>query len=302
MPKYIGAFDKRSVEMLEDSNAPPGSWVCPMCQNANWPKRTMCNRGCGTHRPQIGGNTPGTFPMSQSLGSPMDRMGAAYGGGMGFPSMPTPNNRHPSSGIGFPSNPASQFASAASNGRHPPGSWTCPECHNVNWPHRDTCNAKGCNVKRPAGGGNDGLASFNIGIGRHAGSGNDGLASFGMGLGPHSFGNNNIFGNNPSFGNAKFPSGGNEFVNKLPAGSPPGSWECLRCKNINWPHRTKCNGNNCGDDRPTQIDTLQKRGTGTHPVGSWICPTCSNVNWPQREVCNMRNCETTKPVEVSTIV
>lgn len=43
-------------------NHPPGSWVCPQCQNINWPKRTVCNKqGCGAARPAetYGGYNPG---------------------------------------------------------------------------------------------------------------------------------------------------------------------------------------------------------------------------------------------------
>lgn len=33
------------------TGAPPGSWVCPTCQNVNWPTRTVCNkRTCGLPR------------------------------------------------------------------------------------------------------------------------------------------------------------------------------------------------------------------------------------------------------------
>merc|ERR1712046_272451 len=30
----------------------------------------------------------------------------------------------------------------------PPGSWVCTACNNVNWPNRETCNAKNCGQPR----------------------------------------------------------------------------------------------------------------------------------------------------------
>jgi len=37
-------------------------------------------------------------------------------------------------------------------GEDPEGSWTCPFCHNVNWPKRTTCNKEGCHMPREIGG------------------------------------------------------------------------------------------------------------------------------------------------------
>lgn len=33
---------------------------------------------------------------------------------------------------------------------------------------------------------------------------------------------------------------------------PEGSWKCEKCNNINYPFRTKCNRQNCGEDKPTE--------------------------------------------------
>jgi len=41
-------------------------------------------------------------------------------------------------------------ASYADLGAHPPGSWSCYSCQNVNWPRRTLCNK--CKAPRPVGG------------------------------------------------------------------------------------------------------------------------------------------------------
>ena len=45
------------------NNQPAGSWVCPSCNNVNWPLRTTCNRkGCLQPRP---GPPIGSVPLQQ---------------------------------------------------------------------------------------------------------------------------------------------------------------------------------------------------------------------------------------------
>merc|ERR1712165_617806 len=34
---------------------------------------------------------------------------------------------------------------------NPPGSWVCPSCGNLNYPHRTVCNDKNCGHPRPSG-------------------------------------------------------------------------------------------------------------------------------------------------------
>lgn len=33
---------------------------------------------------------------------------------------------------------------------------------------------------------------------------------------------------------------------------PEGSWKCVKCNNINYPFRTKCNRQNCGAEKPSE--------------------------------------------------
>lgn len=35
---------------------------------------------------------------------------------------------------------------------------------------------------------------------------------------------------------------------------PEGSWKCEQCGNINYPFRTKCNKQNCGADKPSEVE------------------------------------------------
>jgi len=60
LPRSSGAVTSASVPagwvpaptaLPESSGAGGGSWVCPACQNVNWPTRTVCNkRNCGLPR------------------------------------------------------------------------------------------------------------------------------------------------------------------------------------------------------------------------------------------------------------
>lgn len=50
-----------------------------------------------------------------------------------------------------------------------------------------------------------------------------------------------------------------------------GNWECLKCGNVNYPQRMKCN--RCQE-----------------PGGNWNCPKCGNLNYAHRERCNRCDC------------
>lgn len=126
----------------------------------------------------------------------------------------TPSCRAPRAGA-----PATASAIAALAGpQHPSGSWMCPSCTNVNWPARTHCNKKSCGQPKPAG------ASV-------LGMGGIGLGNMGM---------------DPSLG----------YYGMMPApaagGHPEGSWVCPACSNINWPARTHCNKQACGQPKPAQ--------------------------------------------------
>mmetsp|Transcript_71219 Transcript_71219/g.123664 ORF Transcript_71219/g.123664 Transcript_71219/m.123664 type:complete len:251 (+) Transcript_71219:37-789(+) len=111
----------------------PPAWTCPACGNQNYPGRWQCNsKKCsipypGT--PHSGMDDLGT-PLSGMMEASM--MGfAGYGNGLaGLDSVPT-------------------YKPKTKKARTPPdGSWVCISCKNVNFPSRDHCNSKGCNLPR----------------------------------------------------------------------------------------------------------------------------------------------------------
>jgi len=212
------------------SGDPPGSWACPGCRNVNWPRRTVCNKcnlpkpagmdaaGMGVMgMPAMAAPMPAMAPpgtavtniqpaqvqlqiqamqqrmqMQQMQGSQMAAGGyGGYGGGMGMQQNHQP---HP--------------------GQHPPGSWTCGACANVNWPRRTSCNR--CQARPdPAA-----LAMMQQQTGAQApgysAQPTAAYAAYGGGM------------------PAGMPAGG---------GNPEGSWPCpnASCGNINWPKRSTCN-------------------------------------------------------------
>mmetsp|Transcript_13911 Transcript_13911/g.32607 ORF Transcript_13911/g.32607 Transcript_13911/m.32607 type:complete len:286 (+) Transcript_13911:51-908(+) len=90
-------------------NAPPGSWVCRLCMNVNFPTRTTCNgHGCGQPRDEVDAGPPG---------------------GMAF-------------------QPSSPGGLGATDDSAPPGSWKCVACGNINWPGRTACNRRSCGLPR----------------------------------------------------------------------------------------------------------------------------------------------------------
>jgi len=144
--------------------AQPGSWVCPLCANVNWPARTTCNKGCGTPKPVSPPmySQPGQMgPMGQmgQMG-PMGQMGQM--GQMSGPMGQQLNQLSQMAGLNLEPYLQSILAStnpylgnpgggppAAGGGAHPPGSWECQQCHNVNWPKRTQCNKPGCGAPKP---------------------------------------------------------------------------------------------------------------------------------------------------------
>lgn len=240
---------------------PEGSWACLGCGNINWPKRTTCNKK-SCRLPRAG----------LGAGS-MGQMGMGGVGGMGNGGM---------SG-------------------HPPGSWPCPMCHNVNWPQRDTCNTKGCTATRPANasamGGMGGMGMHDPMMGYGGGGG------YGAGGDPSAFNAYSAYGGMDGMGGGMGgmgPYGGmggmggmSQFPTPAAAGgaNPPGSWACPGCHNVNWPKRTTCNTKGCEQPRPVDAG-----GVGQHPAGSWACPTCQNMNWPKRTTCNKSGCATPRPM------
>merc|ERR1719162_292391 len=102
----------------------PGAWSCSSCGNLNYAGRTTCNsRGCGKPAPRQQQQQQ-QRQQQQSWGM------SPYGHSPG-----APNLYSPVEGKGGRPSP-------------PEGSWICSTCNNVNWPTRDTCNAKHCGQPR----------------------------------------------------------------------------------------------------------------------------------------------------------
>lgn len=106
------------------ANGSPPAWTCPACGNQNYPGRWKCNTNkCS--RPYPG--TPYSGMMQQSP------MGAQY----------------QQSPMGALQMLPTYMPKPAKKERPPPdGSWVCVSCKNVNFPTRDTCNKKSCNLPR----------------------------------------------------------------------------------------------------------------------------------------------------------
>lgn len=100
------------------SPPPEGSWVCVSCGNTNWPTRTSCNgKGCSRPREEVDGGPPDVIVPPE-----------------GPPLRSTP--------------PPMSLLRERPVSSAPPGSWTCVECGNVNWPSRTECNGKNCGQPR----------------------------------------------------------------------------------------------------------------------------------------------------------
>jgi len=123
------------MQQGHNSEHPVGSWKCAACENINWPKRTSCKK-CDVAREEVdaGPPPPGTRPLPPSANSFGGRMPS---GGYGVAAYAMHGGMHG----GMHSGP-----SMHTNGKHPPGSWVCSGCENVNWPLRTAC--KKCELPR----------------------------------------------------------------------------------------------------------------------------------------------------------
>jgi len=99
----------QGAPQIVDKTQDPGCWTCGLCGNVNYPERTHCNsRKCGKPRTELPQKNFGYY-------GGVHQQGAASGKGSG------------------------KGAVAA---KHPPGSWICASCQNVNYPQRGVCNGK----------------------------------------------------------------------------------------------------------------------------------------------------------------
>lgn len=144
-----------------EATSPQEAWICPSCSNENYGNRLFCNmRSCQAAKPGLS--------LKDLQGKGMAHLAVGPGGGAGnppawtcscgnhnFPNRPICNSRkcgkpypgtmgvYSMKGMGS----VGTVKSAASQ-KPPEGSWVCNACQNVNWPTRDTCNAKACGLPR----------------------------------------------------------------------------------------------------------------------------------------------------------
>jgi len=142
---------------------------------------------------------------------------------------------------------------------HPEGSWACGSCGNVNWPKRTQCNKAGCNMRKDAGdehpeGSWACLMCNNVNWPKRThchkascGAPRSGTPTTGS-TGTGGMGISNILGS----------------LQPALSQHPDGSWVCLHCNNVNWPMRTTCNKQGCGEPKgaspppsaPISVDPL----------------------------------------------
>lgn len=134
-PKRTECKKCRTPRTGQKAAAQPGSWICPTCANLNFPARTMCNKGCGTAKPV----SPGIYAQSA-----LPQITQLQLAGLGL-------EPYLQSLLAQTTNPYLPATSVAVTpaGAHPPGSWECLQCHNVNWPKRTQCNKPNCGAVRP---------------------------------------------------------------------------------------------------------------------------------------------------------
>lgn len=169
--------------------------------------------------------------------------------------------------------------------QHPPGSWTCGACNNVNWPMRTHCNRQNCKLPR---------IQVDATLASQMMNQMAGMPGTVPGM-PNVPGmHNGIQDWQQNYASLMAPSASATTwaMNPRPQSNrevPAGSWHCPACGNINWPSRTHCNRKECAQPRPAEAIIMSGQGS-ENPPGSWTCDSCQNVNWPLRQYCNNKNC------------
>lgn len=236
-------------------------WACPKCGNNNFAGRLFCNmRKCQAPKPAERWTCPGCGNDNYE-GRLFCNLRKC---GLAKPGLTAADLAKATVG-GLGGLGAMSVSETLQHAGVPVGSWKCLSCGNVNYPQRAICNGQSGRCGQPR-----------TMVDRGATGGRPLLA---------------IAGNLEHLAGAAKPAGG---------ATPPGSWVCLSCQNVNYPTRSTCNGRACGrareevDGGPPVPGTSESRrvggGNGEAPPGSWICQACQNVNWPGRESCNKRSC------------
>lgn len=185
-------------------------------------------------------------------------------------------------------------------------SWTCPGCGNHNHENRPFCNMRSCGVAKP--GLNVGQIQISASGGGYQAQGKGGSQGPGGSWECMLCGNANFptrqycNGKNGTCGVPRWQGESREAGGFRGGGwagvgagaganmSPPGSWVCSTCQNVNFPTRMTCNGNRGACGTPRSFTTAKGGSKGTPPTGSWVCTICANVNFPSRTTCNGNTC------------
>jgi len=153
--------------------------------------------------------------------------------------------------------------------------WTCKECGNENWPRRTTCNR--CKAPGPwtcPACSNKNFQGRDFCNRKRCNQPRPGLQPMMM---------PGMMMPQPMMSPMMMQAGGS---------NPPGSWQCSKCQNINWPKRTTCKKCEIPRDQGDPAYLKMCAATGENPAGSWVCTQCENVNWPKRTTC--KKCGTSR--------
>jgi len=103
-----------------------GEWECPACGNFNFSHREVCNiQSCDEKRPEWASEIVNKFLQERDANV----------------------QKRPRSDTG---ESGEMTKKSKLEDETPAGSWICPKCSNLNFPHRDVCNKRTCREPRPS--------------------------------------------------------------------------------------------------------------------------------------------------------